>query len=228
MANHNSGFSFQDRSEAGLILAHRLKSSYATLEDVVVLALPRGGVPVGVEIARALKAPLATFLVRKLGVPGHKELAMGAITSGGAPTIDPAVTEKLHLSDRLVQSVVRRETQRLEHSQILYSSGRKSPDLNGKIVILADDGATTGTTLAFAVQTIRQQGAAEVIVAVPVATPGAVSLVSQSADEVVCLMQPKTFIHVSRWYQKQEDFTDRQICDMLEHSADEWSQRKIA
>lgn len=227
MTNHNRSFIFQDRSEAGAILANRLKS-YATLGDVVVLALPRGGVPVGAEIARTLNAPLFVFLVRKLGVPGHQELAMGAITSGGTPIIDPAVTNKLHLSDRLVQSVVRRESQRLARSHNLYSAGRKSPDLNGKIVILAEDGATTGSTLALAAQTIRQQGAAQVIVAVPVATPSAVSLLNKSADQIVCLMEPDKFVNVSHWYQQFDQLTDRQVCQMLERSAADGQEQKSA
>lgn len=227
MTNHNRGFVFQDRSEAGAILANRLKS-YATLGDVVVLALPRGGVPVGAEIARVLNAPLSVFLVRKLGVPGHQELAMGAITSGGTPVIDPTVTTRLHLSDRLVQSVVRRESQRLARTQNLYSAGRKSPELSGRIVILADDGATTGSTLAQAAQTIRQHGAAQVIVAVPVATPSAVALLSKSADQTVCLMEPEKFINVSHWYQQFDQLTDRQVCQMLEHAAVNAQEQKSA
>ncbi len=214
MPNHDGNFTFHDRSEAGMILANRLRS-YATLGDIVVLALPLGGVPVGAEIARALNAPLFPFIVRKLGVPGHQELAMGAITSSGEPIIDPAVTEKLHLSDRLVQSIIRRETQRLSRTHNLYSAGR-TPELKDKIVILADDGATTGSTLALAAQTIRQQGAAEVIIAVPVATPVAVALLNKSADEVVCLMEPKRFVNVSHWYQHFELLTDRQICHIME------------
>ncbi len=227
MPNHDGSFTFHDRSEAGMILANRLKS-YATLGDIVVLALPLGGVPVAAEIARALNAPLVPFIVRKLGVPGHQELAMGAITSGGEPVIDPAVTEKLHLSDRVVQSIVRRETQRLSRTHNLYCAGRKTPELKDKIVILADDGATTGATLALAAQTIRQHGAAEVIIAVPVATPSAVALLNKAADEVVCLMEPKRFVNVSHWYQEFEQLTDRQVCQMLERSAREEPQPKSA
>ncbi len=215
MTNHNEDFIFQDRREAGFILANRLKS-YAELNDVVVLALPRGGVAVGAEIARALNAPIFAFMVQKLGVPGHQELAMGAITSGGSSIIDPAVTSKLHLSDRLVQSVVRRETKRLARTEELYLMGRKPADVKDKIVILADDGATTGSTLALAVQSIRQQGAAEVIVAVPVAPASAVSLLNESADEVICLMEPKKFIAVRHWYKEFRQLADHDICQILE------------
>lgn len=227
MSDHNGSFIFQDRNEAGAILANRLKS-YAEMADVVVLALPRGGVPVGAEIARALKSPLFAFIARKLGVPGHKELAMGAITSGGRPMIDPAVTSKLHLGERLVQTVVRRETQRMKRTEELYCKGQKPPDLKDKIVILADDGATTGATLALAIQTIRQEGAAEVIVAVPVATHSAVSLLSKTADEVVCLMQPKKFVNEGHWYEEFGRLTDRQVCQILERAAAEEARPKSA
>ncbi len=213
----NPNFTFRDRSEAGTILGNRLKS-YAALRDVVVLALPRGGVSVGAEIARILNAPLFPFFVRKLGMPGHQELAIGAITSGGTSFVDPALTRKLQLAERWVAAIIKREKRRLARSEEAYASARKLPDLNGKIVILADDGATTGSTLAMAVQTLRQQGAAQVIVAIPVATHSAVAALSKAADEVACLMEPRKFINVGYWYKDFAQPSDQQICQMLERS----------
>jgi putative phosphoribosyl transferase len=208
-------FKFQDRTEAGYILANRLRS-YIELRDVVVFALPRGGVPVGAEIARALNVPLFTFIVRKLGVPGHEELAMGAITSGGSPLINTAVTRKLHLSKALVDTVVRRETQALARSERLYGRERQMPDVRDKIVILTDDGAATGSSLSLAVQTIRQQGAAQVIVALPVASSHAISQLNKAADQVVCLMVPQRFMTVSHWYEEFAQMTDREVCQILD------------
>ncbi|MBZ5506629.1 MAG: phosphoribosyltransferase [Acidobacteriia bacterium] len=213
--NETNGFVFQDRSEAGYLLANRLKA-YTNLRDVEVLALPRGGVPIGAEIARALNAPLFPFIVRKLGVPGHKELAMGAITNSGRPLVNRTVTRKLGLSDRFVDTVIRRETKRLLRAQNLYCAGRPMPLLEGKIVILADDGASTGSSLSLAVQAVQELGAAYVIVALPVAPPYAVSQLNKIANEVLCLMQPRKLVTVSRWYHEFPMPTDREICQMLD------------
>lgn len=226
-SNLDNTFKFQDRTEAGYILANRLKS-YARLGDVFVLALPPGGVPVGAEIARALGVPLSVFIVRKLGVPGHRELAMGAVTSGGSPLINPTVTRRLHLSKTVVDSVVRRETRELARSEHLYNRERPAPDVRDKIVILADDGAATGSSLSLAVQTLRQQGAAQVVVAVPVASPPAIAQLSKIADQVVCLMEPKKLVAVSRWYQEFDQLTDRSVCEILDRSAGEKTGRKSA
>jgi putative phosphoribosyl transferase len=219
MGNHTNhatnDFVFQDRAEAGYLLANRLKA-YANLRDVVVLALPRGGVPIGVEVARALNAPLFPFSVRKLGVPGHKELAMGAITNSSRPLVNRTVTKKLGLSDRFIDTVIRRETKRLLRAQNLYCAGRPMPQLEGKIVILTDDGASTGSSLSLAVQAVQEQGAAYVIVALPVAPPYAVSQLNKLANEVLCLMQPGKLVTVSRWYQEFAVPTDREICRMLD------------
>jgi putative phosphoribosyl transferase len=214
----NGTFKFQDRSEAGYILGNRLKF-YANLRDVAVLALPRGGVLVGAEISRALRAPLYTFIVRKLGAPGHEELAIGAITSGGSPIINTAITKKLGLSDRTVDSIVRRETRHLTRSQVLYCAGRPMPDLKDRIVILVDDGASTGSSLCLAVQAVQQQGVAHVIVAVPVASSSALSQLGKVANEVLCLMEPKNFVAVSQWYLQFTQPTDREVCQILERSA---------
>jgi putative phosphoribosyl transferase len=222
--NATNGFVFQDRAEAGYLLSNRLKA-YTNVRDVVVLALPRGGVPIGVEIARALNAPLFPFSVRKLGVPGHKELAMGAITNSSRPLVNRTVTRKLGLSDRLVDTVIRRETRRLLRAQNLYCAGRPMPQLEGKIVILADDGASTGSSLSLAVQAVQEQGAAYVIVALPVALPYAVSQLNKVANEVLCLMQPRKLVTVSRWYHEFTLPTDREICRILNRSGIQASQR---
>lgn len=225
--NSSNTFKFQDRTEAGYILANRLRS-YMKLRDVVVFALPRGGVPVGAEIARALNVPLFAFVVRKLGVPGHEELAMGAVTSGGSPLINSAVTRKLHLSKALVDTVVRRETRELSRSERLYGRERQLPDVRDKIVILTDDGAATGSSLSLAVQTIREQGAAQVIVALPVASPPAIAQLTKIADQVVCLMEPKKLIAISQWYQEFDQLADREVCQILDRSTEQKNGRKSA
>lgn len=220
-------FKFLDRAEAGYILANRLRS-YIKLRDVVVFALPRGGVPVGAEIARALNIPLFAFIVRTLGVPGHEELAMGAITSGGSPLINTAVTRRLHLSKALVDAAVRRETRELSRRDRLYGRDRQVPDITGKIVILTDDGAATGSSLSLAVQAIRQQGAAQVVVAVPVASPSAIAQLTKIADQVVCLMEPKKLIAVSQWYQEFDQLTDREVCQILDRASEQVAGQKSA
>lgn len=223
-SNTTNGFRFLDRTEAGYLLANRLKG-YANLRNVEVLVLPRGGVLVGAEIAHALSAPLFPLIVRTLGVPGHKELAMGAITSSGKPLVNRTVTKKMGLSDRFVDAVVRRETKQLLRSQNLYCAGREMPHLKDKVVILADDGASTGSTLTLAVRAVQDQGAAYVIVAVPVAPSFAVARLSKIANEVVCLMEPKKFVAVNRWYQKFGQPTDQEICQILNRSGIRTSQR---
>jgi predicted phosphoribosyltransferase len=225
--NSENTFKFQDRAEAGYILANRLRP-YSKLRDVIVLALPRGGVPVGAEIARALGVPLSVFIVRKVGVPGHRELAMGAVISGGNPRINLAVTRRLHLSKAMVDSVVRRETRELSRTERLYNRQRGAPDVRDRIVILADDGAATGSSLSLAVQTLREQGAAEVVVAVPVASPPAIAQLTKIADEVVCVMEPKKLVAVSRWYQQFDQLTDQHVCDILDRMAGQGNARKSA
>ncbi len=225
--NNHTSFRFLDRSEAGNILANRLKS-YVKLGNVVVLALPRGGVPVGAEIASKLNAPLFAFIVRKLGVPGHEELAVGAIVSGGSPIINTALAKKLGLSDRAVDSIIRRQTRVLSRRQELFCAGQKMPELKDKIVMLVDDGATTGSSLSLAVEAVQQQGAAYVIVAVPVAPPYALSQINKVAAEVICLMQPTKFISEGHWYQEFHQVTDREVCQILERFAPKMPVQKSA
>src|SRR5216683_1964591 len=157
---------FRDRREAGRQLAQHL-AAYANRPDVLVLALPRGGVPVAYEVARALHAPLDVFLVRKLGLPGHEEYAMGAIASGGVRVLNPEVVDELHLPDELINTVTRRELQELERRERTYRGDRPFPDVRGKTVILVDDGLATGSTMLAAAEALRRLGPARLIIAGP-------------------------------------------------------------
>jgi putative phosphoribosyl transferase len=206
---------FLDRSSAGRLLAQRLKS-YAGRPDVIVCALARGGVPVGAEIAKELDVALTVFLVRKLGVPGHEELALGAITSGGMQLINHGVTNALHITDDVIQAVAQRETQELVRRERLYSRGEAIPDFKGKIVIVTDDGIATGSSMKLAAQALRRQGAAYIVIAVPVAPISAVSQLGEVADHVVCLMEPEPFQAVSEWYEDFHQLTDHEVCQILD------------
>jgi putative phosphoribosyl transferase len=206
---------FQDRIEAGRFLSARLRA-YAGRPDTIVLALPRGGVPVAGEIAENLGAPLYVFVVRKLGVPGRSELAMGAITSGGKRLINEAVTAALRIPPIDIDDVAWRETQELQRRERLYARGRCLPDVKDKIVILVDDGIATGSSMMLAVQALREQGAGRIVVAVPVAPTGAVSQLNHLADEVVCLAQPEPFVAVGQWYHDFAQVDDHEVCCVLD------------
>lgn len=206
---------FRDRSEAGRLLAARLRS-YKDREDAVVLALPRGGVPVGAEIAAALNLPLYVFAVRKLGVPGQEELAMGAITSGGRRLINPATVHALQISPREIELEVEQELRELARRERLYSRGHRIPKLKGKLVILTDDGIATGSTMMLAAQALRVEGAAYTVVAVPVAPEGMVSQLHQVANDVVCLASPDPFVAVGQWYEDFSQVTDHEVCTILD------------
>ncbi len=194
---------FQDRTEAGQLLAEQLRS-YANCPDVLVLGLPRGGVPVAYEVARALNAPLDILLVRKLGVPGHEELAMGAIASGGIEVLNDEVVAELHIPRRVINAVAQREQRELERRERLYREARSAHDPCGRTVILVDDGLATGTTMQAAVHAARAQGAAKVVVAVSVVARESCLALAASADAVVAVMTPDPFYAVGFWY---EDFT---------------------
>jgi len=206
---------FSDRSSAGRMLVTRLRM-YANRPEVVVCALPHGGVPVGVEVAKALDVPLAVFLVRKLGVPGHEELGMGAVTTGGMRLINRAVTNSLHIAENTIDAVTQREKQELARRERLYARGQAVPDFRDKIVILVDDGIATGSTMMLAAEALRQQGAAYTVVAVPVAPLSAVSQLHQAADHVVCLAEPEPFGSVGEWYQDFHQLTDHEVCQILD------------
>lgn len=208
---------FHDRTEAGRRLAADL-AHYARRNDVCVLALPRGGVPVAFEVARALDAPLDVFVVRKLGVPGHEEYAMGAIASGGVVMISEQVVRQVGVNQREIERVLadeRRELARREHE---YRGTRPPLDVAGKIVILVDDGLATGATMRVAVAALKRERPARVVVAVPVASPEVCEALRHEADEVVCSMTPEPFYAVGLWYVDFAQTSDEEVHELLELS----------
>jgi erythromycin esterase-like protein/predicted phosphoribosyltransferase len=208
---------FRDRSHAGRLLAEQLRT-YAGREDVVVLGLPRGGVPVAFEIARALEAPLDVFVVRKLGVPGHEELALGAIATGGTRVLNRPVIESLAIPPEWIEAVDAREMRELERREQVYRGARPPPDLFGRTVILVDDGLATGSTMWAAVRAARNAGAARVVVAVPVADPDVCAALREEADEVVCLRTPRPLHAVGVWYDDFSQTTDDEVRELLERA----------
>jgi erythromycin esterase-like protein/predicted phosphoribosyltransferase len=205
---------FRDRSEAGRRLAEKL-AAYANLPDVLVLALPRGGVPVGYEVARALSAPLDVFVVRKLGVPGYEELAMGAVATGGVRVLNEQLVERLGIPESLIDAVAARERQELARRERLYRGNRPPPDVRGRTVILVDDGLATGATMYAAIQALRQLNPARIVVAVPTAAPETCEEMKTKADEVICAITPEPFHAVGRWYRNFSQTTDEEVGVLL-------------
>ena len=205
---------FRDRREAGRALARSLEE-YAGRPDVVILALPRGGVPVGYEIARALHAPLDLFIVRKLGVPGHEELAMGAIASGGIRVLHEGVIRELGLSEPTVEYVSRAEEDELLRRERVYRGERPLPTLEGRIVVLVDDGLATGSTMRAAIAAVRQQRPAKIVVAVPVAPPETCEELRRDADDVHCTITPTVFFGVGQWYEQFDQTSDEEVLELL-------------
>ncbi len=211
-------FIFQDRTDAGRQLAEKLLS-YAGRDDVIVLALPRGGVPVAFEVAQRLGVPLDVFVVRKLGVPGHEELAMGAIASGGVRVLNEDVLYVLPDAQSIVEMVTAIEREELKRRERDYRSNRPAPEVRGRTVILVDDGLATGATMRAAAAALRQQGAAKIIVAVPVGAPGTCHEIRSVADEVVCLQTPGSFMGVGQYYEDFSQTTDEEVRELLAASA---------
>ncbi|GAC1428780.1 MAG: hypothetical protein NVSMB65_02090 [Chloroflexota bacterium] len=205
---------FDDRRDAGRRLAEKL-GTYAGDPDVVVLALPRGGVPVGFEVARRLGAPLDVFLVRKLGVPGHEELAFGAIATGGVCVLNDDVVRELGIGRDVIDAVAAREGQEMARREALYREGRSPPDVRGRSVILVDDGLATGATMRAAAMALRDQDPARIIVAVPVAAAVTVREMGGVADDVVCVATPEAFGAVGLWYADFSPTHDQEIADLL-------------
>jgi predicted phosphoribosyltransferase len=205
---------FQDRADAGRQLAGKLRP-FAGRDDVVVLALPRGGVPVGYEVATALGAPLDVFLVRKLGVPGHEELAMGAIASGGVRVVNEDVVRQLGVPPAWLDAAADREGQELARREAAFRGGRPAPDVRGKVVILVDDGLATGSTMRAAVAAVRRLGPARVVVAVPVGAAQTCAEFRGEADVAVCAEQPDPFFAVGTWYEDFTQTTDEEVRDLL-------------
>ncbi|MDP3813785.1 phosphoribosyltransferase [Pseudomonas sp.] len=203
-----------DRAAAGRALA-QLLVAYRQRRDCIVLALPRGGVPVAYEIAQALELRLDLLLVRKLGVPGHSELAMGAIASGGGRVLNPDVLQMLHIDDATIEAVVARETQELQRRDQAYRGERPLPQLRDQQVILVDDGVATGATMRAAVQAVRGQRPARLVVAVPVAAADSVARLRTEVDEVVCPFIPEWLMAIGPWYLDFSQTSDQEVLDLL-------------
>jgi putative phosphoribosyl transferase len=209
---------FRDRQDAGVQLAAAL-APYANDPTVMVLGLPRGGVPVAYEVAKALHAPLDVFVVRKLGVPGHRELAMGAIATGGVRVLNEDVIESLQISAPIIDAVARHEQIELERQQRAYRGDVPFPNLAGRTVIIVDDGLATGSTMRAAVRALRQSGPARIVVAVPVGAAETCRSLRDEADAVVCATVPQDFHAVSLWYDEFSQTTDQEVRTLLEAAA---------
>jgi putative phosphoribosyl transferase len=195
-------------------LAGELRA-YAGRDDVIVVALPRGGVPVGYEVAHALGMPLEVMQVRKLGVPGHEELAMGAIASGGVRIVSENVVEALGIPERVIATVAAAEAQELERRERVYREGRLFPEIRGRTVILVDDGLATGSTMRAAAAALRSLGAARLVAAVPVAPKESCDAVREVVDEVVCASVPERFQAVGEWYDDFSQISDQEVSELL-------------
>lgn len=212
---------FADRSDAGRRLARALRA-YANRNDLLVLALPRGGVPVGFEVAQALRAPLDLLLVRKLGVPGHEELAMGAIASGGIQVLNREVVAATGVGDAEIQTAVARERRELERREAAYRGARPAPEIANRCVILVDDGLATGATMRAALTALRPQHPAVLVVAVPVAPPDVLARLRAEADDLVCVEAPESFFAIGAWYRDFSQLDDDRVRDLLARA---WAER---
>jgi putative phosphoribosyl transferase len=209
---------FRDRREAGESLGASL-TRYANRDEVVVLGLPRGGVPVAFEVARALGAPLDVFLVRKLGAPGHAEFAIGAIAAGGVRVLSHDVIAELRIPREMVEEVAERERLELERREEAYRGDRPKPQLQGTTVIVIDDGLATGSTMEAAVSALREHRPARIVVAVPVGAVESCRRLRALADEVICLRTPEPFNAVGLWYQRFDQTTDSEVVELLRRAA---------
>jgi len=205
---------FRNRVEAGRILARSL-AGYANQPGVRVLALPRGGVPVAFEVAQALHAPLDVFVVRKLGVPGHEELAMGALASGGGRVLNQEIIDLLGLPDRVIAAAEKRERRELQRRELAYRGDRPAPEVKGRTVILVDDGIATGSTMRAAVQALRHLQVGRIVVAVPTAAPSAAEEMRREVDEFIAVMTPADFDGVGQWYADFSQTTDDEVRSLL-------------
>ncbi len=212
---------YRDRQEAGQLLAARL-TAYAGRPDVLVLALPRGGVPVAFEVARALHAPLDVVIVRKLGVPGEEELALGAIASGGVRILNDDVVWLLALADDVIDKIANREQMEVERRERLYRGDRPAYEIRGRTIILVDDGIATGATMHAAVVAVRQRQPACIVIAVPVAASATCKEFAAEVDDLVCVLRPKDFLAVGFWYEHFSPTTDEEVVGLLEQASQEW------
>src|SRR6202045_3474404 len=209
---------FANRTDAGRLLAEKL-AKYPERDPVIVLGLPRGGVPVAFEVAKRLRALLAVFIVRKLGVPGFEELAAGAIASGGVRVLNEDVARALPNADEIIESITAKETAELQRREQSYRDGRPAPELRDKTIILIDDGLATGATMRAAVKALRQRGAAKIVVAVPVGPPDTCREFEDEADEVVCAREPEFFQAVGQYYEDFSQTSDDEVRDLLARAA---------
>src|SRR4029450_2812524 len=213
---------FVNRTEAGLLLAEKL-DKYANRNDLVVLGLPRGGVPVAYEVAKCLHAPLDVFIVRKLGVPGFEELAAGAIASGGVRVLNEDVMRAIPHAEQAIEVVTARETAELQRREQIYREGRPPPELRDRVAILVDDGLATGATMRAAVKALRQRGAAKIVVAVPVGPPDTCHEIEEQADETICLSRPEFFQAVGQYYDDFSQTTDEDVRELLGRAVQDMS-----
>lgn len=205
---------FRNRTEAGKLLAGQL-TDYANRSDVLVLGLPRGGVPVAYEVAKELDAPLDVCLVRKLGVPGHKELAMGAITAGGVRVINENVIDWLRISPETINEVAAMEIRELDRRSHIYRGNRPLPKVKNHTIILVDDGIATGATIRAAISTLKKQKPRKLVVAVPVAGLSTCEELEAEVDEVVCILKPEDLYAIGLWYEDFQQTTDAEVCELL-------------
>lgn len=205
---------FKDRIEAGRLLARELKP-YAERPGALILALPRGGVPVAFEVAQALGIPLDLMVVRKLGLPGQEELAMGAVATGGIKVLNQALIQNLNISEAVLDSVVDKERKELERRERVYRGERPAPEINNRWIILVDDGLATGATMQAAVSALQQQKPAGIIVAIPVAPPDTVEKLRKEVDEVICLATPESFFAIGAWYEDFSQTSDEEVGGLL-------------
>jgi putative phosphoribosyl transferase len=208
---------FRDRADAGRQLAAKL-TRYADREEVLVLALPRGGVPVAYEVAKELKAPLDVFLVRKLGVPGHEELAMGAIASGGVRVVNEELVNYLGIPNEVIDGIAAVEQRELERRAVTYRDDRPPPEIKDRIVILIDDGLATGSTMRAAAASLRLQKPRRIVVAVPVSSPEICDEFRSEVDEIVCAVTPQHFQGVSLWYDDFSQTSDEEVRELLKRA----------
>ena len=211
---------YRDRVDAGRVLASKLQN-YANTPDVLILGLPRGGVVVAYEVAMALHADLDVYIVRKLGAPYQPELAMGAIAEGGILLLNDAVVNYLSISREIIEATAAEEMKELERRQHVYRNGRDAPRIQGRTVILVDDGVATGSTMKVAIKAVRRREPAKLVVAVPVGAPSTVLELRDETDEVICVREPEPFMAVGSWYNDFEQTDDDEVKSLLQKAFDQ-------
>jgi len=217
---------FRDRIEAGQLLAAELMQ-YADKPDVIVLGLPRGGIPVAFEVAKALHAPLDVFVVRKLGTPGQRELAMGAVASGGGRVINEDVVRGLGIPDEVIDAVAAEEEQELKRRELAYRGSHSVPEVRGKTVLLIDDGIATGSTMRAAIRALNSQRPARLVVAVPTAAASTCRELRPEVDDLVVLMAPEFFRGVGEWYEDFRQTGDEEVTELLQRAAGHQASRSV-